>query len=168
MKRAQAEMIGLLLIVILLAIGFLFYVQFSLSGDDRNYQADFAQTQLGQSYVYSLAKTELQCGGQTYTVADLVKEVAQGTRCPAEDALEELITNTLASTHYLFGSNYRLVIVQKLTDGEETIGLKNFTNPDYPVAEQCNVGRRMVHDSNHYSIPSYGGLLVHIRLEQCS
>ena len=87
--RGQAEMMGLAVIMILLALGFLFYVKFFLKVPGNNIRASYEQTQLGQTFLNSLAKTELECGISTYTVQRLVKSIASGQpTCDAELTLE--------------------------------------------------------------------------------
>ncbi len=70
MRRGQAEMIGLILIVLLLAAGFLLYIRFSVKAPEESIKARYEQTQMGQTFVTSLAKTQLACGGLTMTVAN--------------------------------------------------------------------------------------------------
>ena len=166
MRRGQAEIIGLALILVLLGIGFLLYVRFSLTADQGGgMRQRYESTQFGQTFVNSLAKSSIACGGQNYTVEELIKEVAQGTtRCAAEQALDERITHALSRTMDGWGVNYRLVIVRKGAV-EQTIGLRNFTNPDILERERCSATM----DTTAVDAYPIAGVAppVEMRLEQC-
>lgn len=166
MNRGQAEIIGLVVIILLLAVGFLFYVRFNFNHQGHDTKAAFEKSTLGQSFVNSLAETTVICGGINYTVADLVRDVAKGTpRCDAETTLNTFFRGVLQKTNYLWGRNYNLSVVRRSSDSLETIGLEDFSNPD--EQERCN--SHVPHTTDYYLLPAYGGLLfpVEIRLMQC-
>jgi len=170
-RRAQAEMIGLVLIVLLIAVGFLLYVKFSVTGKGGGAQESYETTQLGQSFVNSLAKSTVTCGGVGYSVEELVRDVAAGTtRCPAEQTLESRINDSLHATLDPWGINYRLVVVRKTGDREETIGLANFTNGRLRPEQRCDDPRGtspMDRAADDYLVTG-AGASVSIRLEQCA
>jgi hypothetical protein len=170
-------MIGLVLIVILIAVGFLLYVHFGLNPSNTSPKQEYETTQLGQSFVDSLAKTELQCGQLHPTVEELIREIANGeTRCEqpgmtTTQTLEEYVNNTLSQTLIPWGINYRLVVIQTRGSADETIGIVNFTNPNplISAAERCNdphSRNRMSRTSDDYLI-SGTTPAVKLRLEQC-
>ncbi len=175
MKRGQAEIIGLMLIVILIAIGFLLYVRFSLKADSGpSFKESFEESQLGQTFVNSLAKTEFDCNGQFYTIEEVIEDVAKGTpRCAGggvttEERLDDFFSQVLLDTHYLWGRNYKLSVVRR-TEPVETFGISNQTNPDIDVDDQCMVTRRMQRTRDYYPLPAYDlAIPVEIRLELCS
>ena len=154
-RRAQAEIIGLALIVILIAIGFLLYVKFSLTGAGTSARESFEQTNL--------------------TLEKHLQYIADGNpRCSSpghEEVIHAFLNETLNRTLSSWGINYRLVIVTKRvgTSSEDPIasGFPNFTNPLYPANERCS--DRMDRNADHYEIsvpPSYTKT-VEIRLERC-
>ncbi len=174
MKRGQAEIIGLVLIVLLLAIGFMLYVKFGLNADDDSSRASYEQTQLGATFVNSLAKAQLHCGtsSKPYAVEELVKEIAMGTtRCDAEDALTAYLnapgTGVLNKTLDEWGVNYRLLFVKKSKNGESGIGLPEFNNTNIPVDQRCSPRRDRVADAYLVPLAPVPGT-VEIRLEQCA
>jgi hypothetical protein len=171
MRRAQAEIIGLVLIVLLIAIGFLLYVHFSITGNGGGAQQSYETTQLGQSFINSLVKSKVMCGDVSYSVEDLVRDVAAGTtKCAAEEALDNFINDSLHATLDPWGINYRLVVVRKVGSSEETIGLANFTNEKLRPAQRCNDPRsKNPMDRTADDSPVTGtGAFVSIRLEQCA
>lgn len=165
MRRAQAEIIGLVLILILLAVGFLLYVRFGLMSPESTMRESYESTQFGQSFVDSLAKSTLKCGGVTYTVQELITEIAKGTtRCPAETTLSQDVRDILDATLDKWGINYRLVIVRRGAV-EQGIGLANFTNPNIPSTERCSNAMDTISVD---AVPIAGVVpAVEMRLEQC-
>ncbi len=145
-RRGQAEIIGLLLIVILLAIGFLLYIRFSLQSEENSFKTSFETSQLGQSFVTSLVASNRPCGVQESTLGGLLKEIARGTgKCDrpgltTEEQVKNYIAKVLEETSYLFGRNYNLTFVRVTGTSEEPLDKTNlppFTNPDIPPKEQC-------------------------------
>lgn len=170
-KRAQGEIIGLILIVILLAAGFMLYVKFGLNPANTSPKQAYETTQLGQTYVNSLAKATITCGTQSFAVDELVREIAMGTTtCDAETTLNAFINSTLQQTLNPWGINYRLVIVRKMANGEETIGLANFTNGNVTTLKRCNdpLGPNPMDRTSDTYLVSLNAGSAEIRLEQCS
>ncbi len=159
--KGQAEMMGLALIMVLLAVGFLLYVKFALVPDTT----PLPRTQLGQTFVNSLVKTEIDCGPSLYTVEELLVMVAtENENCDAQGSLQTNIDNFLNQSLDLWGINYRLTIVNQKT--EAPIGLPVFVNRNIPLEEQCNENMDRVADVYPVSLYPIPGNLE-VRLEQC-
>jgi len=148
MKKAQAEIIGLVLIVLLLGIGFLLYIKFSY-GNDATPKSAYESTSLGQSFVNSLAKSELNWCGKDVSVEAIVKSIATGGETCAkageptqEAALKEYLEKeVLLKTFDEWGVNYRLSIMRPGTNPSlvSTSGLPQITNSKIILdAEKCN------------------------------
>jgi len=138
-------MIGLILIVVILAIGFLLYVKFSLDSETNTFRAKFETSQLGQSFVTSLAQSELQCGTEPESVENVVQDIARGeTRCDdppstTEELLQEHLIAALKATHELWGRNYNLSLVRGVGQMEEPLDsqqLPALTSSNY-VGKEC-------------------------------
>lgn len=174
MKRAQAEIIGLMLIVILVAIGFLLYLKFSLSPDGGgNVRAKYEQNQMGQTFLNSLVQWELDCNGQLYPVRKLIQGIAAGngpTSCGSkttEEFLEENIKKVLEKTLDQWGINYRLLIIRPSDDDQENgIGLSEFNNTAYPSDQRCSKTMNRVADRTLIQLYPNPGT-VEVRLERC-
>ena len=67
MKKAQTEIFGLLIIVILIAAGILFAISVMLQPDDKHTEKDkFYSAQLSQNFVLAMLKTTVNsCKGKT-------------------------------------------------------------------------------------------------------
>ncbi len=167
-RRGQAEIVGLMLIVVLLAVGFLLYIKFSLAPDQQaNAYQNYASTQLDQTFLVSLLSTDAMCGGLRYSVSDLVAAVATGNeRCDAETALNDTLTTVLNRTLDPWGINYRLVFLKKTGDSSQGIGLEEYVNQDYPPVAQCTAEKDHTVQSFPVSIASGLGT-VEAQLWQC-
>jgi len=169
MKRGQAEIVGLILIVLLLAVGFLFYVKFALS-PDKGHEAyeRYGETQFGQTFVLSLSQMTVRCGSVDYTLEELLKMVGEGTtRCDAEGTINAEVQRVLDETLRPWEKNYRLRFLYKARNGEPQPidGLDVLTNPDVPEEQRC--ADELPHSSDYQLIP-LNLASVEIRLDQCT
>lgn len=74
-KKAQMEILGLAIIVVLISMGILFAL--SLGGDDDvNIEAEFEQKNLAASYINTLLGTTTSCYQATFR--ELIQDCAQG------------------------------------------------------------------------------------------
>ena len=147
MRKGQSEMIGLALIMILLAVGFLIYVRFTLTTDTVQ---SYEETQLGQTFVNSLAKSDTLCDGERVQVEQLIKELASGEEICNEFFFH--INEILESTLNEWGYNYRLLVLLKRGELLEPLLLLNNTriHEEAPTAV-CN--DRMSRAADTYPIP---------------
>ena len=60
--KGQIEIMGLIVIVILVAVGFFVYMVFVLNAPDEEPVKEYAEDQLAQSFLSSLVKTQTPCG----------------------------------------------------------------------------------------------------------
>jgi hypothetical protein len=79
-RQGQAEIFGLVLIVLFIAIGFLLFIRFTLNSDQgQSLKAVYDGKQTGQTFVNSLTKVELDCGnGKVASIRDLLIDLASG------------------------------------------------------------------------------------------
>ncbi|RME30835.1 hypothetical protein D6789_04480 [Candidatus Woesearchaeota archaeon] len=168
-QRGQAEIIGLVIIVILITLGFLLYVGFTLSRETRTTNDYVGQTQLGQTLVNALATTDIFCGANHAAVEDLIRDVVVGRSVPCDAAreVETFFTLVLGQTLDVWGVNYRLFIGER--DGLRVTPHEDFrvlTNPSIPSDERCSdTSDRTVDVYLIQLFPSPGQ--VELRLEQC-
>lgn len=171
MKRAQAEIIGLVIIVILITLGFLLYVGFSLAKETRTTNQYVGQTQLGQTLVNSLATTDITCGSSPAAVEDLIRDAVTGRGgslpCDAIQEVETFFALMLGQTLDVWGTNYRLYVGER--DGlsvDPHPDFRVFQNPSIPPEERCS--DRSDRTADIYLIqlfPDPGQ--VELRVEQC-
>jgi len=138
MKRAQAEIMGLLLIVIIIALGFIFYLRFVAKDDGGStIIQDFKEDDLGNSFVASISKSTVECGTRQLPVKTILAGIVQGnTICSnQEDVLRTYFKTVLENTLKPMGINYNFTILKgtSMTDpGSLTIVQDySFKNEDF-------------------------------------
>jgi preprotein translocase subunit YajC len=155
-KKAQLEIMGLAVVVILISLIILFVIQFVILRPADDAQQQFAQEQLAANTVNAFVITTTSCQG--LDVTELIQDCASfrevdcdgQTSCEFIKALASDITNeTLKS----WGKNYILTI----TSGQNQ--LLQVQNAACPASK----------DSSLYPIPSkVGGDRIFVKLDVCN
>jgi len=151
-KKAQAEMIGLVIIVILITLGMLFMARFALKADPD--KKVFTRKGLAYSTMSAIEKAEVNCyqtGDVSPTILSIGKdliddcakhrsgeyETPSGYECSEEyldpgtsgkhacDFTEDLITEMLNETLNLWGKNYQFSSVLVSDSGQDLILVEN-------------------------------------------
>jgi len=133
-KKAQVEIIGLVLIVLIITIAMLFYLSYSVDdkiNPEKSAYNKYTNTELSVSFIQSLLDTS-ECGTN---VQELIvncarfKNIRCGTKTSCEQ-LNETITNVLNLTLDKWGTSYWLVV-----DFDEYSNLTYFTPDCKPNAK---------------------------------
>lgn len=176
MRRGQAEIFGLVLIVLFIAIGFLLFIRFTLNDNGGNgLKETYEGKQMGQTFVNSIVKTEIDCGNKVESIRNVIIDIASGrsdtcngdygdTAINLNKSIEKILNQTLD----LLMVNYRFSIVRPTGNNEVPIDdhLNIFLNHNYLPIEQCS--SRMPRDANQVPIPLatiQGNVFV--RIERC-
>ena len=88
-KRAQMEILGLAIIVVLIMLGVLFAIQFVLRAPPEQAAQEYRESQLAASLVTTMLATTTECRGAT--VAELLQDCAVFNRisgCPTGDPID--------------------------------------------------------------------------------
>ncbi len=100
-KKAQMEMLGLALIVILISIAMLFVIRFVVLEKPSEHKKEFTQAEIASNFISTLLKTtNPKCRGLTFT--ELFQDVAEGQPsdqyiyCDPGNSREYLISNVSA------------------------------------------------------------------------
>lgn len=154
MKKAQVEIMGVAIIVLLVSIAFLFVISFqarSSSRADKSPQATYGMEQLSTNFLAASLQTSA-C--QKHTVEDLVVACAKGTKqgCLTEDpcmeaneTLEALLTRTLDTWEigYQFMISYpgnrQVLINTSCPDAAEKYRKAEFFIPLYEVGQSASM-----------------------------
>lgn len=72
MKRAQIEVMGLAVIVVLVALGLFFVIALSLNNDPEQPKQEFTNSQLAKNFLTSFVRSDTPCG----SMADLIQDAA--------------------------------------------------------------------------------------------
>lgn len=117
MTKAQMEIMGLALIVVLISIAMLFFIKFSVFSEAPEHKQDYTKTELASNFINTLLKTtNPNCRDLTFT--ELFQDVAKNwgsayTNCQGskntKDILDQdlsvLLKNTLESWHIRYEFN---------------------------------------------------------------
>lgn len=98
MKKAQMEIMGLALVVILMSLGILFVIRFVALKPKSEIRESYTQTQTAQNILTSLLKTTTQCRANIpYTISDLLKSCARGQSLTCDDGNDSCsyVNNTI-------------------------------------------------------------------------
>ena len=105
MKKAQMEIMGLAIVVVLLVLGMLFMVKFVLFKPTESYRSEYTTTQLAANMINAILNTNTKCNDISISelLQDAAKDVPRISDCPdpytsgdyVEEAVIELLNNTL-------------------------------------------------------------------------
>ena len=168
-KKGQMEIIGLVFIVILVAIGMLFYVRFGAK-TDTNIKKDFVQKELVTSSLNALIQSRTDCGNLKFE--DMIKHLASNTRTVYCDDyglktinplefLNETTTDIFNQTLSKWGKEYSLVVRLSLSDDNNVFKISESEN----FQKICSRKRK---DSSLFFLPQEFQGKIYINLEICS
>ena len=89
-KKSQAEIVGLVIIVLLITIGLLFFVKFGILDKKDDIKGSFIDSELANNMVHVLLKTTTDC--KKSSVSDLFQDCATFNRieCDGMSSYEKL------------------------------------------------------------------------------
>jgi len=126
MKKAQMEIMGLAVIVILLALAMFFVTKFTLFKQESGQELSFQQSQAAIGFVNTLLNTNSGCESASFT--KLIEEMATprySILSCGEETLEEhyisSVTYILSQTMDLWGYKYELKVSFPLASEKEDI-----------------------------------------------
>lgn len=136
-KKAQEEMVGFVLIMLIVAIIFLVFLGLYLRGASQESTKDSKDV---TAFLEAVTKTTTNCssaGGIHYTAAALIPRALTGQSCSggvsSEDALRDLLENTIEEMWHFNPDSptkgYLLEILQETPSGERDIIPKIISNP---------------------------------------
>lgn len=161
-KKGQAEIMGLLLIVILVAVGFMFYIKFAINKESSNDNLvqDFKETDLGNSFVNALIDSSITCGPSSSLktvdlklvlgdVASLRRKgiCANNAGASQEKQVHDYLEKNLENTLGVLGVNYNLTILVGTTQEVSILQGYTYTNPSYQGKDVCNIKNRAMSHS---------------------
>ena len=162
-KKAQAEIMGLSIVIVLIVIGVVFALKFMNSGSDNNLRQDFVDSKLASNMINVILKTTIDC--KNIEIKDLyqdcAKEVSNVYYCTGTDPCEEaekVVDVILDKTLDKWERDYRFLVT---IDGEVKT---NINNSDCAPEYIGTLYKRM--ESETYPIPASGTTML-IRLDIC-
>ncbi|MDD5086794.1 MAG: hypothetical protein PHV16_03500 [Candidatus Nanoarchaeia archaeon] len=129
-KKSQAEIVGLVIIVLLITVGLLFFVRFVVLKPNSDAKRDYVDSELASNMINVLLKTTTDC--KKSTMSDLFRDCAGFNRIDCDDdgnrgdsrekieeVIEEIFNNTLEKWEKPY--HFKAYIVRKYNTGENTI-----------------------------------------------
>ena len=123
-RKAQMEIMGLVMIIILILVGMLFFIRFGVLKQQKNVRKTFIQTELASNILTSMVKTSTyECKDGT-DIGILLKDAAttQSIDCFGESSIEfanstirEMLNRTLGT----WGFNYNFNVIRITDTGRE-------------------------------------------------
>ncbi|MBU0471768.1 MAG: hypothetical protein KKF89_05220 [Nanoarchaeota archaeon] len=112
-RKAQMEIMGLLVIVILLTLGMFFVVSFKTQTPKRDIKTSYEDDQLASNFIITLLKTTSDC--TKYNMEELIQDCAaeKRLRCSDMDSctyVNQTINDLLGKTFEKWGKKFRFEI----------------------------------------------------------
>ena len=157
--KAQAEMVGILIIVFLIMIGMLFLVKFSDSSDSS--KKVFLRKGLTQSSLSAILKHNVDCGGTFYQVGqDLIENCIAEDRNLCGGSCEKVngvVENFFNQTILEWGRDYKFTFSKD--DASISVSSKSVDDPEICLKEK---------DAAQTVLKTDGGLSeIYIQLDVC-
>lgn len=161
-KKAQEEMVGFVLIMLIVAIIFLVFLGLYLRGASQESTKDSKDV---SAFLEAVSKTTTNCesaGGVYYTVTELTAGILTGLTCSGSADVEDELRATLTeATNATWNFNpdsptkgYILQVLQETVGGEED-------RLDPPISQgQVHTGR--IYASGEYPLP--GGIRIRLNI----
>jgi len=152
-KKAQTEIMGLVIIVILIIIGMVFVIRFFIFDEPIDYKKQFIQTELASNMLNTLLKTTSGCGGLSMT--ELIRDCNQD---------KSIICNGKDSCSY-FIEETEQIFMDTLEKWNVDYEFKVFNEEDKPI---ITLGKKCVGDkrSKLFSIPTESEILF-VKMDVC-
>lgn len=102
MKKAQMEIMGLAIIIILLMLGMIFLVKFMVLDEKRSIKADFSRKQVAQNFLNAMLITNVDVCNDA-TVSQIITECYEGgsnIQCGANGGACDYLRNSLKSDFF--------------------------------------------------------------------
>ena len=144
-KKAQMEIMGLAIVVVLLVMGMLFMVKFVLFKPQETYRSEYTTTQLAANMINSILNTNTNCSDISISelLQDAAKNVPRIHDCPGpcisteyvKFAVNNLLNNTLGDRG--LKREYRFqAVVGNLNNPTKNLVEEGFEPADFNVRER--------------------------------
>ena len=157
MKKAQTEIMGLAIVVILVILGGTFAIRYILTRDPIDYKETFTQSELASNMLNTFLETDAECG---YKMAEILRKCSQGsgTKCDGKsycDYFQNAATAVFGETLEKWNMDYEFRVFHGNEPSNILSGLK--------LGTECPREK----ESKTFPIPTTSGTLS-VRLDICS
>jgi len=117
-RKGQMEIIGLVIVVILIALGMLFLLKFVVFQPVGEERVSFTQSQLASNTLGSILNTITTCQEDgKVTISDLIQDCASGKDCDGDvsscDFLRDTVSLILDSSLKEWNRDYEFMVVRQ-------------------------------------------------------
>ena len=154
-KKSQAEIVGLVIIVLLITIGLLFVVKFVVLREPSDVKKTFVHSELASNMVKVLLETTTTC--KESSVKDLFQDCAafKGINCEELDSCE-MVNDTIGK-----------ILTNSLDKWNKQYEFRAYIPGNDPILAYDNCAPKADRESVTYPIPTDRGTLF-IQLDICS
>lgn len=154
-KKSQAEIVGLVIIVLLITIGLLFVVKFVVLKEPSDVKKTFVHSELASNMINVLLKTTTECKGSSVT--ELFQDCAAFKRitCGGVDSCEK-VNDTIG-----------IILTNTLEEWNKQYEFRAYIPGKDPISSYGRCAQRADRESKTYPIPTDMGTLF-IKLDICS
>lgn len=154
-KKAQTEIIGLAIIVILLVLGMAFVVRFMLDKEPAGYKRQFTQAEISSNMLNSFLKAKSKdCNGLAMT--ELLQNCAESRSITCENGMDSCAYVEDAAS-YIFSQT-----LEQWNFGYELMAFQEGSPPIFAIGEACPSDKK----SKTFPIPTSSGT-VSMKLDVC-
>jgi len=158
MRKAQMEIMGLAVIVILLSLGLLFVLRFMVLNEPSDLRQSYTRTQLASNLLNTILKTSTDCRGNT--INELIHDCAvypTPQQCTADK-----------TSCYMANESIKIILNETLTKmGNRSFNFVTSLNNDIIIDPIQNGDCSGEKDTEIQPLPTVKGDII-IRLEICS
>ena len=158
MKKAQTEIIGLVIIVILVILGITFVAKFMLSNEPVKYKEEFTQSELASNMLNTFLQTTSTC--ESFSMTELLQDCVENKMifCDTSEGTKDSCDYVEQEARTIFDAT-----LEKWNMGYEFKVFHEEENPIFTLGEPCFVNKK----SKLSIIPTSSGALS-ARLDICS
>ena len=158
-KRAQLEIMGLMIVIILIIVGVLFAVRFVITKPAATTKQDYTRSQLTSNFGIALLQaTTKDCRGVDMT--ELLSDCAEFQSITCDNGMRSCV---------YANSTIRFILNQTLNSWRVKYHVKAFTKPQFPLIDINSSGchDNLPGNSEEFFLPTDVGLLT-VKVFICS
>ena len=156
-KKSQAEIVGLVIIVLLITIGLLFVVRFVILREPPDLKEEFVHSELASNMINVLLKTTTDCKGSSVT--ELFQDCAVFERIDCND---DDVPDSCEKVNDVVG----MILTDSLKKWNKQHEFRAYIPGNEPISSHGSCDEKADRESKTYPIPIEWGTLF-IKLDIC-
>lgn len=157
-KKSQAEIVGLVIIVLLITIGLLFVVKFVVLREPSDLKKTFVHSELASNMVNVLLKTTTDCKGSSVT--ELFQDCAVFERIDCND-------DNIPDSCEKVNETIEWILTKSLENWNKQYEFRAYIPGNEPISSYGSCDEKADRESKTYPIPTDMGSTLFIKLDIC-